>query len=122
MIRGIQVLGVLVSAYLIIHTLIQWKRGQGFRKTGLWLGLWVSVGILFAFPSLTTLALPVLAMENTALMVVVVGLIIAYALAYESYQQATRTERKLTELVQNIGLRNYLKKARGNPGDDDEEQ
>jgi hypothetical protein len=122
MIKGIQVLGLLVSAYLIIHTILQGRRGQGFKKTGLWLGLWVSVGILFAFPSLTTLALPVLAMENTVLMVVVVGLVIAYALAYESYQQATRTERKLTELVQNIGLRNYMKKARGNPGDDDEEQ
>jgi len=123
MIRGIQVLGVLVSAYLIFQTLMQWKKGNyGAKKTALWLSLWAVVAILFAFPSLTTLALPILRMENTVLMVLVVGLIVAYALVYETYQQASRTERKLTELTQNIAIQDYVKRARGNPDDKDEEQ
>lgn len=123
MIRGIQVLGVLVGVYLILQTVVQWKRGNyGVRKTVLWLSLWTLVAILFAFPALTALALPILSMENTILMVVVVGLIVAYALVYETYQQATRAERKLTELAQKIAIHDYFEKARGNPDEKDEER
>ena len=123
MIKGIQVLGILVGAYLILQTLIQYKRGNyGVKKTAFWLSLWASVAILFAVPSLTMLALPILAMENTVLTVLVLGLIGVYALVYETYQQATRTERKLTELVQNIAIHNYVEKARGNPDEKDEER
>jgi len=123
MIRGIQVLGALIGVYLILQTVVQWKRGNyGAKKTALWLSLWTLVLVLFAFPSLTTLALPFLVMENAILMVLVVGLVVAYVIAYETYQQATKTERKLTELAQNIALHNYLEQARGNPDDKDEER
>lgn len=123
MIRGIQILGVLVGAYLILQTLIQWKKGNyGVKKTVLWLSLWVSVAILFAFPALTTFILPILTMEDAIRMVLVVGLVVAYALVYETYQQATRTERKLAELVQKIAIHDYFKKARGNPDEKDEDR
>lgn len=123
MIRGIQVLGILVSAYLILQTVIQYKRGNyRVRKTAFWLSLWAAVAILFVFPSLTTLASSILTMENTVLMVLVVGLIGVYALVYETYLQATRTERKLTELAQNIAIHDYLGKARGNPDGKDEDR
>jgi len=123
MIRGIQVLGVLVIAYLMFQTLLQWRRGNyGVRKTVLWLSLWIVVTILFAFPSVTLLALPILTMQDAMLTVVVMGLIIAYVLVYETYQQATRAERKLAELAQNIAIHNYLEKARGDPDDKDEER
>jgi len=123
MIRGIQVIGVLVGIYLMLQTLVQWKRGNyGVRKTVLWLSLWTLIAILFAFPGLTSLALPILSMENTILMVVVVGLIVAYALVYETYQQAARAEKKLTELAQNIAIHDYFEKARGNPDEKDEER
>jgi len=123
MIRGIQVLGVLVIAYLMFQTLIQWRRGNyGVRKTVLWLSLWIVVTILFAFPSVTMLVVPILAMEDAMLTVLVVGLVVAYALVYETYQQASRTERKLTELAQNLAIHDYVKRARGDPDDKDEEQ
>lgn len=123
MIRGIQVLGILVSAYLIIQTVIQYRRGNSsVKKTALWLSLWTTVAFLFAVPSTTTFALSILSMENTVLAVLVVGLILAYAIVYETYQQATRTERKLTELAQNIAIHNYLEKAGGNSDEEDEEQ
>ena len=123
MIRGIQVLGVLVIAYLMFQTLIQWRRGNyGVRKTVLWLSLWIVVTILFAFPSVTMLVVPILAMEDAMLTVLVVGLVVAYALVYETYQQASRTERKLTELAQNLAIHDYVKKARDGTDDKDEEQ
>ena len=123
MIRGIQVLGMLVSAYLIIQTVIQYRRGNyTIKKTALWLSLWTTVAILFAVPSTSTFALSILSMENTVLAVLVVGLVVAYAIVYETYQQATRTERKLTELAQNLAIHNYLEKAGGNSDEEDEEQ
>lgn len=123
MIKGIQVLGMLASAYLIVQTVVQYKRGNyGVRRTAFWLSLWSLMAILFAFPSLTILVLPIFAMEDAMLMIVVVGLIVAYVLVYQMYQQEVKTERKLTELAQNMAIHNYVKEATNNPKKKENEQ
>jgi len=123
MIRGIQVLGILISVYLIAQTLSQYKKGNyRAKRTALWLSLWTLMAILFAFPSLTTLALPVLMMQDAMLTVMIVGLMIAYVLVYQMYQQAARTERKLTELAQNIAIHNYIKEASDDPEESEDER
>ena len=122
MIKGIQVLGMLVSVYLIVQTVVQYRRGNnGIKRTALWLTLWMLMAILFAFPSLTILALPILAMQDAMLTVVVVGLIVSYVLVYQMYQQAARTERKLTELAQNMAIHNYVKEALNDPEENEDE-
>lgn len=77
--------------------------------------------VLFAFPSLTMLALPVLTMQDAMLAVLVIGLIVAYVLVYHMYQQATKTERKLAELVQNIAIRDYVNDVTNDPREKDDE-
>ena len=122
MIKGIQVLGMLVSVYLIIQTVVQYRRGNyGVKRTAFWLSLWMLMGILFAFPSLTILVLPIFTMGDAMLMVVVIGLIIAYVLVYQMYQQAVKTERKLTEIAQNIAIHNYAKQATIDPEENEDE-
>ena len=116
MIKGIQVLGMLVSVYLIIQTVLQYRRGNhGIKRTAFWLNLWALMAILFAFPSLTILALPILTMQDAMLAILVVGLIAAYVLVYQMYQQTEKTERKLAELAQNIAIHNYVNEATNNP-------
>lgn len=120
MIKGIQVLGLLVSVYLIIQTVLHYKRGNnGIKRTALWLNLWALMAILFAFPSLTILALPILTMQDAMLAVLVVGLIVAYVLVYQMYQQTERTEKKLTELTQNIAIHDYVREATKNPNENE---
>jgi hypothetical protein len=121
-IRGIQLLGMLVSIYLIIQTLIQFKKGNyGVKRTAFWLSLWTLMAVLFAFPSLTILALPFLAMEDSMLTVLVVGVIVSYVLVYQAYQQAAKTERKLTELAQNMAIRDYVQEAVDDSDEKDDE-
>lgn len=121
MIKGIQVLGILVSIYLMAKTVVQYKkRNYSPKRTAFWLSLWVVMAILFAFPSLTLLALPILTTQDAMLTVVVVGLMVTFILIYQTYQQVTSLERKLTELVQNIAIDNHLKKAMSDPEKEDE--
>lgn len=116
MIKGIQILGILVSVYLILQTVLEYKKGNhGARRTIIWMGLWILIATLFAFPSLTLLALPILTMQDAMLSTVVIGLVIAYILMFQTYQHLSETERKLTKLVQNIAIHDYLEKATGNP-------
>jgi hypothetical protein len=120
--KGIQVIGILVAMYLILQTLIQYKKGNyGLKRTCFWLALWGLIGSLFAFPSLVGLTLPFFAMQDMVLTTLVVGVIVVFVLVYHTYQQVTRVERKLTELVQNIAIQDYIKNATADPkGKDDE--
>ena len=123
MIKGIQALGLLVSAYLFAQTLVQYRMGNnGVKRTVFWLSLWSVMAILFAFPSLTVLALPILTMKDAMLAIVVVGLLLAYILVYQMYQQTVRTERRLTALAQNVALHDYIKEKANNPEETDDER
>jgi hypothetical protein len=123
MIKGIQLLGIMVSVYLIVQTVMQFRKGTyGVKRTAFWLGLWSVMAIFFAFPSLTILALPILTMKDAMLSVVVVGLIVAYVIVYQMYQQAVRTERRLTELAQNIAIRDHIKEALNDPKETQDER
>lgn len=114
--KGIQILGIIISAYLIIQTLIQYKRkSYSLKKMISWIILWVLIGTLFTYPPLVELVLPIFAMKDAMLATMVVGLIVAYFLVYHTYQQVTKIEMKLTELVQNVAIHNYLKEVAGNP-------
>jgi len=118
--KGIQVLGILVMVYLVIHTLLQYRRGNyGLRRAFVWLALWLLIGVLFAFPPLVELVLPVLAMQDVMLATLVLGLVVVYVVVYHTYQQVARVERKLTELVQNMAIHDYVKEA-SNPRKEDE--
>lgn len=122
MIKGIQVLGILVSVYLIVQTVVQYRKGNnGVKRTAFWLSLWMLMAILFTFPSLTILALPILTMQDAMLTVLVVGLIVSYVLVYQMYQQAARTERKLTELAQNTAIHDYIKEALNDAEENEDE-
>jgi hypothetical protein len=123
MVKGIQVLGVLVSLYLIGQTLMQYrKKNYRARRAAFWLSLWILIGVLFAFPSLTILVLPILTTQDAMMTTWVIGLIVGYVLIYQIYQRVVMVERKFTELVQNIAIHNYLEEVKSNPGDKKDEQ
>lgn len=114
-------LGILVSVYLMAQTVAQYRRGNyRVKRTALWLSLWTLMAILFVFPSLAVLALPILTMQDAMLSIMVVGLIVAYVLMYQMYQQTARTEQKLTELAQNMAIHNYVKEAIDDPENKDD--
>ena len=124
MIKGIQLLGIGVSVFLIIQTLIQYRRGvYGFWRTMFWAGLWALIGFLFAFPSITTFALPVLSLQSAMFATQVVAIIVIFLILHHTYQQLAKIEKKLTRLVQNLAINDYLTNLpKGNPGGRREEE
>lgn len=121
--KGIQVIGILVTVYLIFQSLRQYKKGNyGLKRTSFWLALWVLIGGLFAFPPLVELALPIFAMQDMMLTTLVVGLIVVFVLVYHAYQQVARIERKMTELAQNLAIHDYVNDAVDDPDEKDDER
>jgi len=110
MIKGIQVIGILVGLYLIGQTILNFRRGNyDARRAGFWLVLWTVMVVLFFNPSLMALALPILTTRDTIMSVLVIGLTGAFVLIAQIYQKMTGLEIKLTRLVQNLAIHDYLK-------------
>ena len=124
MIRGIQLLGIGVSVFLVVQTIIQYRRGvYSFWRALFWTGLWSLIGFLFAFPSITTLALPILTLQSAMFATQIVAIIVIFLILHHTYQQLAKIERKLTRLVQNLAVNDYLTNfPKRNPGGRREEE
>lgn len=109
MIKGIQIIGLLVGLYLLARTLVDYRRGNyGVKKTVFWLALWASITVLFVHPSLAQLALPVLKTEDVIMSVLVLGLVTAFVIIFEVHRQVAKISAKFTKLVQNIAVHDYI--------------
>jgi hypothetical protein len=112
MIKGIQIIGLLVGFYLLARTIVDYRKGNyGIKKTVFWLALWILIIVLFIHPPLAQLALPVLMTQDIIMSVLVIGLVTAFVAVFEVYHQVTEISRKFTELVQNIAIHDYMKEA-----------
>lgn len=125
MIKGIQILGMLVGLYLVAQTLLNFRRGNyGVRRTVFWVVLWSVMVALFFNPSLAGLALPLLTTQDVIMSVLVMSVLAAFVFITHLYQQMARVERAMTELVQNLAIHDYMKEAGAKivrkPGEDDE--
>ena len=121
MIKGIQVIGMLVGLYLIGQTILNFRRGNyDLRKTTFWLVLWTVMVVLFFNPSLMALTLPILTTRDTIMSVLVMGLTGALVLIAQVYQKMSDLEGKLTRLVQNLAIHDYLKDESSGGRKDDE--
>jgi len=109
MIKGIQLLGIIICLYLIYQTYYRSKKGAlGNRSLIFWTALWVSILFLFFFPSLTLFLAPILNASDSMQMVQVIGIMILYILIFHLTLQMASLEEKLTKLTQNMSIRDYL--------------
>ena len=112
MIKGIQIIGILVGLYLIAQTLINYKQGNyGPRKTIFWIALWSTMAALFLKTDIMRFLLPILTTEDAIMSVLVMGVLTSLILISQQYQQAARIERRLTELIQNLAIRDYIEET-----------
>ena len=119
--RGIQVIGILVGLYLIGQTILNFRRGNyDARRTAFWLVLWTVMVVLFFNPSLMGLALPILTTRDAIMSVLVMGLTGAFVLIAQVYQKMAGLDRKLSRLVQNLAIHDYLKDVASGGRKDDE--
>ena len=110
MIKGIQIIGILVGLYLIGQTLLNFRRGNyNTKRTFFWMVLWTAMIVLFFEPSLMTLALPILTTRDTIMSVLVMGLMGVFVLLAQVFQKMASFEKKFSRLVQNLAINDYLK-------------
>lgn len=77
---------------------------------------------LFVYPPIVQLVLPLLTTQDMVMSVLVVGLVVVFALISELYRQVGKLERRLSQLVQNVAIHDYLKKICNDSEDVEDEQ
>jgi hypothetical protein len=111
LLKGIQIIGVLVGLYLVLTTLLNYKRkNYGIRQTVFFLIIWSGLTILFLNTSIMTLLLPLLSTQDMIMSVLVLGELILFLFLANQNQQISKLEKKITLLVQNGALNNYYSK------------
>ena len=109
MIKGIQILGMLVGFYLILQTLLNfyYKRYR-LARTLVMIVVWSVMVVLFFNPSLVELVLPILTTQDVIMSVLVIGILGSLILVANVWQNVAKMEQKFTELVQNLALNDYI--------------
>ncbi len=113
MIKGIQILGMLVGSFLILQTLLNfyYKRYR-LARTLMMTVVWSVMVVLFFNPSLVELVLPLLTTQDVIMSVLVVGILGSFILIANVWQNVAKIEQKFTELVQNLALNDYINETR----------
>ena len=113
MIKGIQILGMLVGFYLILQTLLNfyYKRYR-LARTLVMTVVWSVMVVLFFNPSLAELVLPILTTQDVIMSVLVIGILGSLILIANVWQNVAKMEQKFTELVQNLALNDYINETR----------
>ena len=113
MIKGIQVVGFCVGIYLIIQTIFNYKRGNyNPIKTSVLILLWTGMSLSFFDPSFARLFLPILTTQDVIMSVLVLGILTSFVLIMNLNQQLIQIEKRLTELVQNLSINNYIEETK----------
>ncbi|MFX0205630.1 MAG: DUF2304 family protein [Candidatus Hodarchaeota archaeon] len=122
MVKGIQVIGMVVGLYLIVQTYRNYRKGSNnIRRTIFWLILWSTMTVLFSNPSLSEFALPILSTQDALVSVIVLGMLLIFILITHIWQHINRMEQQFVELAQNLAINDYIKAARTEASDDVDE-
>ena len=109
MIKGIQILGMLVGFYLSAQSILNYKLGNyGSKRTLFLVGIWSVMIVLFFNPSLSLMILPILTTKDMIMTVLVLGILFSFILITQLYQQLSIINKKLTQLAQSYAINEYL--------------
>jgi hypothetical protein len=122
MVKGIQVIGMVVGLYLIAQTYRNYRKGSNsIQRTIFWLVLWSIMTLLFSNPSLSEFALPILSTQDALVSVIVLGMLLIFILITHIWQHINRMEQQFVELAQNLAINDYIKATRTEASDDIDE-
>jgi hypothetical protein len=109
MIKGIQILGMLVGFYLAAQSILNYRLGNyGSKRTLFLVGVWSVMIVLFFNPSLSLMILPILTTKDMIMTVLVLGILFSFILITQLYQQISIINKKLTQLAQSYAINEYI--------------
>ena len=105
-IQGIQIIGIILAVGIIYQAWELYKRKRFKRRD---LGIWTGVGVLlFVFAVLPGQLTNMLSLFTNVGRgtdaILIVGLLGAYALAFQAYIRIQETNRTITDLVRKVAL------------------
>ena len=122
MVKGIQIVGMVVGLYLIVQTYRNYRKGlNSIRRTIFWLILWSIMTLLFSNPSLSEFALPILSTQDALVSVIVLGMLLIFVLITHIWQHINKIEQQFVELTQNLAINDYIRATRTEASDDIDE-
>ena len=118
--KGIQVVGIIVGLYLLVSTILEHRRGfMSTKKAVILSAAWTVMTLLFYNTRLVEFLLPILSTEDAVITVLVLGLLSSFVLNIHTFKQVNRMEYKLTRLVQNLAVNDYIEQARNSSEKDE---
>lgn len=109
MIKGIQILGIMIGLYLLASTLYAHKKGEmGIRRTVFWSLVWTGMTALFYNTQLVSVIMPVLTTQDSIMTALVGGILTAFLYINQVNRQLAQLDKKVTTLTQNLALENYM--------------
>lgn len=113
-------MGIIVGLYLLVNTIIEHR--QHFittKKAVILSAAWTVMTLLFYNTRLVEFLLPILSTEDAVITVLVLGLLSSFVLNIHTFKQVNRMEYKLTRLVQNLAVNDYIEQARNSSEKDE---
>jgi hypothetical protein len=116
LIKGIQVLGIVIGLYLVLTTYLEYRNGKAtVKRTIIFTGLWSMMILFFINTRLVNIFMPLLSTESNVLTALVVGVLILFVLYLDTYKQLNNIEKNLDLLIQNLALKKYQDDKKENP-------
>ena len=110
MVKGIQIIGIIVGVYLIFQTYSNYKKGNlRLRKASVHFVMWVAMIALFSNPSFAQYILPIFTTQDMIMTVQVTSILVLFIMITNIQQQLSENKRVLSHLVQNLALDDYYK-------------
>jgi len=111
MLRGVQIIGIVICATLLVSAIIYFRKER--RRIGtflIWIAVWTSGIIVFAFPDIGYLFIGFMTLQSNVVAFIIIGLLGAYILLFRTYRNQLEMEKKLNELIHSFALNEYYKR------------
>lgn len=106
--KGIQLVGLVVSFYLFYKSYLLVKRREEDVKQFLF---WISVGFLLffssLFPNIIDVFMDFLGLENRAFAILIVGVLLMYLLFFNFVSRIDYLDRQLSQINEEVSLLRY---------------
>lgn len=104
-IKELQILGIIISGFLIAKTIIDFKRSK-ISKTSfyMWITIWSISFITFIIPGATQSIFAALSAQNTVLIALTFAVVFLFIMIYLLSQQIFSLNLQLKKLIQKLAL------------------
>ena len=104
---------MLIGVYLLAQTYVNYRRSNyGIRRTLFFIFIWSIMIVLFLNPSLSLMMLPVLTTQDAIMSVLILSILTLFLMFTYLNQQISSINKKMTEIVQNIAIEDYISKIK----------